>query len=193
MNKIYLENEAVLLTPNNRFKSKPLGIVIEDSVNNLAFPIPIPIIDNNKVNLPLIYSQYLSIYKIDNITSSILPWHYVIEFFNNNYIIYNTRPIDLTHIYTTNDIKKLAKPILNNNTKEILDSSIELKNMLHILIVGDSTQDVYTRQLYNKIFDFIIGPISRLYKFTPTLNTTIFLLNLGPRFLNNVLYSTFKS
>jgi hypothetical protein len=193
LNKIYLENEAVLLTPNNRFKSKPLGIVIEDSVNNLAFPIPIPIIDNNKVNLPLIYSQYLSIYKIDNITSSILPWHYVIEFFNNNYIIYNTRPIDLTYIYTTNDIKKLAKPILNNNTKEILDSSIELKNMLHILIVGDSTQDVYTRQLYNKIFDFIIGPISRLYKFTPTLNTTIFLLNLGPRFLNNVLYSTFKS
>lgn len=175
----------------NRFKGRPTGIVIEDSFNNLAFPLPFPVIDTNKQNLSLIIRQYLNLYNNDNFNKA-LPWHYVIEFSDRGYVIYNTRPMDLMYPYTTSEVLTLNKPILNDDTKHFLNSSRELQTMIHVLLIGDSTKDVYTKQLYQTINDFIIGPICRNIKVSPTIGTSIFPLNLGDRFINNILYSTFR-
>ena len=72
----------------NRFPGRPSGIIIEDTVNNLAMPIPRPILDDNKLNIKLIYQQYTALYSGDtNNYSDILPWHYIIEFYEKDYII----------------------------------------------------------------------------------------------------------
>lgn len=192
-NQIYCEdiNTLGIQSYGNRFKGRPTGIVIEDSVNNLAFPMQNPIVDTNKFNLPMIYQQYLAIYNGD-LYNKVLPWHYVIEFLNNDYIIYNTRPMDLMYPYTTDEVQKLNNPIINDYTKDFLDSGFEIKNMVHILIIGDSTKDVYTKQLYRKISDYIIGPTCRIIPTTATINSTVFTLNLGDRFINSILTSTFR-
>lgn len=137
------------------------GIIITDSFNNKMFPIPKPIYDDNKINLQLIYEQFKLLYG-----DSILPWHFVVEYYNRDYIIHNPRPIDV--IYPSDP------------------------DMLYVMIIGDSSRDVYTRLLYKKIFENIIRPMSKLYKFTPNLDSTIHLSNLGKRFLVNELYHSIK-
>ncbi len=198
-NQVYLELDTSLVPnnqpiPGNRFRSKPIGIVIEDTVNNLALPIPLPVVDSDKFNLPMIYKQYSLLHSGDS-SLSVMPWHYIIEYLNRDYIIYNTRPLDLTYPYTTQEVIELSKDRikLNDFTRQILaDGTPELKNMIHVLIIGDSTRDVYTKQLYRKLVDFIIGPISRINLFPATILTNIIPLNLGPRFLNNILNNAIR-
>jgi len=192
MIRVYLENDEARLSNIARFNTKPLAIVIEDSFNNLAFPMKQPVLDNNKQNLSLIYKQYISQY-YQNTQTSILPWHYVLEFIDNDYIIYNTRPIDLNYPYTTFEVKSLNNLIINNNTTDVLNSNLELKETIHVLIIGDSNRDVYTKQLYNKIYYYVVKPICKVNKIIPMMYNTVIPLNLGSRFLDNVLYNTFKS
>jgi len=176
----------------NRFPGKPIGITIEDTANNLAMPIPRPILDDNKLNIQLIYDQYTSLYSGDtNNYTNILPWHYIIEFYNHDYIIYATRPLDLTYVYTTEQTKILGKenevPILNEFTRTFLDGTNNVKNMIHILIIGNSNLDVYNKKLYMKIDEYIIGPISRQCRFAPTIYNNVIPLNMGKHFLINLL------
>jgi hypothetical protein len=184
---------------SNRFTTKPEGIVIEDTVNNLAMPIPKPILDNNKINLPLIYEQYIGLYTGDtNNYNGALPWHYVIEFYQNDYLIYNTRPLDMKYPYSLDKVNKIVKandyPILNDYTKQVLDNGQKnIENMIHVLIIGNSSLDVYAKKLYAKLGDYIIGPISRSNRFAPTLHNNIIPFNLGQRFLANVLIQNIKS
>lgn len=172
----------------NRFPGRPSGIIIEDTVNNLAMPIPRPILDDNKLNIKLIYQQYTALYSGDtNNYSNILPWHYIIEFYDRDYIIYATRPLDLSYVYTTKQTKELAEQnnvtILNDYTETVLNSSTEVKNFIHVLIVGNSNLDVYNKKLYMKIDEYIIGPISRQSKFAPTIKVNVIPLNMGKHFL----------
>lgn len=191
--QVYLEDISASSIQNsgNRFKGHPTGIVIEDSVNNLAFPMPIPIVDTNKLNLPVIYNQYLTLYSNDTFNKT-LPWHYVIEFLDNDYIIYNTRPMDIMYPYTTQEVADFNNPVINDFSSNFLESSNEKKYMIHILIIGDSKKDVYTRQLYRKICDYIIGPTCRSIPTSQTIHSTIFPLNLGDRFINSLLTSSFR-
>jgi hypothetical protein len=182
----------------NRFPGRPSGIIIEDTVNNLAMPIPHPILDTNIINIQQIHDQYVALYSGDtNDYSGILPWHFIIEFYNRDYIIYNTRPTDLSYVYTTEETRNLVKTnnrhILNASSKTLLDSSTEFKNFIHVLIIGNSDLDVYSKKLYMKIDEFIIGPMSRQWKFAPTLNSNIFLLNLGKHFLPGLLNHHLKA
>jgi hypothetical protein len=188
--QIYLEVDAslkskALQVSSNWIRPKVNGIVIEDSFNNLVFPMSTPILDNNKQNLQLIQRQYDMIYSTE--PNSILPWHYVIEYLNNDYVIYNTRPINIMYPYSLQEVKTFKKPVINDNTQSILNSADNTQTKIYVLIIGDSTRDVYTKQLYKKIVDHVIIPISKINFFLPFLSTNILPLNLGNRFITNTL------
>jgi hypothetical protein len=177
--------------PGNRFRTRPSAIVIEDSFNNIAFPMPLPIIDTKKYDLPKVIEQYTAMYSQDNFFSSTqtLPWHFTIELVGRQYIIYNTRPLDLRYPLTIEQLKELAKDkkILNEYTENILNSAINTQGMIFILVLGNSNFDVFAKQFYQKLGQFIIGPIARANKFAPTMYNNIIPLNMGKRFLTNIL------
>jgi hypothetical protein len=188
--QLYLEADLGLKSKSlqissNWIRPKVTGFVIEDSFNNLVFPMDNPILDNNKQNLQLIQRQYDSLYSTE--TNSVLPWHYIIEYLNNDYIIYNTRPINIMYPYGLQEVKDFNRKPLNDYTKHILDSADNTQTKIYILIIGDSNRDVYTKQLYKKIVDHIIIPISKINSFLPSLTTNILPLNLGNRFITNIL------
>lgn len=79
---------------SNKFKPRPLGIIIQDSYNNPFFPIrPMPRVDSAKIDLILIFKRFRELYSQFDIT--LLPWHFVIEFIKDRYYVFNTRPIDM--------------------------------------------------------------------------------------------------
>lgn len=206
MNKEFKNTMALLLesnelTPNikskliasqdsvssNRFKTRPHGVIIEDTVNNALLPIPLPILDNNKNNLPLIVKQFYAKYGKQNFNGS-LPWHFVLEFFDGGYKIHQTKPLDQAYPFNN----KMAKKIIDLNnvrltkeTDKFLKGTLDMRECIHILIIGDSHLDVYTKDIYKKIGEFIIGPLSRLNKFSAISN--IYQLNLGSKFKKDIL------
>ena len=161
-------------------------------------PIPRPILDSNKINISDIYDQYVNLYSGDtNNYSGILPWHYVIEFYKQDYLIYNTRPLDMQYVYTTAQMKLISSQndsiILNDFTSKFLSSQNEAKNMIHVLIIGNSNYDVYNKKLYSKLGEYIIAPLARLNKFAPMVYTNIHPLNMGKHFLPNILIHHLKN
>lgn len=179
---IDLKSKSLQL-PVNRIRPRAVGIIIEDSVNNIFFPIPNPVLDTNKQNLPIIQKQYDTLYGGE--TNSILPWHFVIEYLDRDYIIYNTRPINIMYPYEiTNELKNTQ--MVSEETSQVLQMNPQIQNMIHILLIGDSTKDVYTKQLYKKIIEFIINPISKTSQFNPIWMNTVLPLNLGNRFISKL-------
>lgn len=172
--------------PSNANKiHKPSGIIIEDTYNNLFFPIPLPQIDTSKFSLPDIKHQYQSMYsKLEN---DFLPWHFVIEMISGNYYVFNTRPIDVVYPLTTVQAKDyIAKNNINLDkvtNKYFFEEAFELSNAIHICIIGDTNKDVYTLEIYNLIGRICAGPIMRYFKIPPMVGPKLVGFNIGKKFL----------
>lgn len=134
------------------------GIMIEDSYNNLLFPLKRPQIDKNEINYPEFLDQFKTFY--DNRKQ--LPWHYVIEFFENDYLLYNTLPLNMKY------------PVNYQ-----FDTNKNFEDYIHILIIGDTNTDVYTKALYKKIAKYIITPMSKIHRFD---RNNYIPVNLGKKF-----------
>jgi hypothetical protein len=170
---------------------KPLGVLIQDSYNNISFPIKLIQIDTNKCNVGLIIDQFFRLYSPAARENNILPWHYIIEFYNENYIAHNTMPLNMKYVKTLEETKQDAvennSPILNQETQKLLDSTVNIEPLINILLIGDSNQDVYTRKLYKCICNYVINPVSLEGKFVPNLYENIFFMNLGKNFFPDYL------
>jgi len=175
---------ASKLTPVNRFHSKIQGFVIEDSVNNVAFPMSYPVLDTSKIMLGTIYKRFRNFYADGQ--NIILPWHFVVEFYDHDYVVHATRP--MTHRFPINKTDSLR--LMKSRNQEFMDKdtelfmtkqdNIDLQEMIHILVIGDSSMDVYTRDIYTKIGSLIISPIARSNKIPA--QGKVFSLNMGRKF-----------
>lgn len=185
------------VAPKNRFRTRIQGFMIQDSVNNPLFPIPIPVLDKGKGYLSKIFKQYIAKYQKQYETNT-LPWHFVIEYNKDHgyYVVHNTRPINLKFPFSMEEIRNHVErneTELNDKAKEILErQNLDPREMIHICIVGDSGLDVYTRDIYKKIGEYIIGPLSKIHKISPLLDEGTFFLNVGKKFKPNVLKSHIK-
>ena len=166
---------------SNKFKPRPLGILIEDSYNNPFFPIrPMPRIDSAKVDLFLIYKRFRELYSQFAVT--LLPWHYVIEFIEDRYYVFNTRPIDMFFPMSNYDVSN-RQDLWDETTTTFMKNYIfDIKDALHILVVGDSNIDVYTKKFYELLGRICIVPYIRYFKIANIDYETIVPLNMGRKF-----------
>lgn len=182
-------------SPKNRIRSKIQGFVIQDTVNNPIFPLPFPPIDRGKGYSSKIFKQYIAKYQKQYETNT-LPWHFLIEFSQYGYNVFNTRPVNLHFPYKTKQVKEIVDmnnvSLINKRTEDLLNSGKELQEMIHIIIVGNSEMDVYTKDIYRKIGNTIIAPIAKQYKVTPLVDEGTFFLNVGQKFKPNVLKNYIK-
>jgi len=166
---------------SNKFKPWPRGILIEDSYNNPFFPIqPMPRIDSAKIDLILIYKRFRELYSQFEVI--LLPWHFVIEFIKDRYYVFNTRPIDMFFPVENQDVLN-RQDLWNDITKTFMKNYIfDIKDAIHILIVGDSNIDVYTRKFYEILGRACIVPFVRYFKIANIDYETIVPLNMGRKF-----------
>ena len=166
---------------SNKFKPKPLGIIISDSYNNPFFPIrPMPRIDSSKIDLILIYKRFRELYSQFEVT--LLPWHFVIEFIKDRYYVFNTRPIDMFFPVNNQDVVN-RQDLWDDVTKTFMKNYIfDIKEAIHILVVGDSNIDVYTKKFYELLGRMCIVPNIRYFKIANIDYETIVPLNMGRKF-----------
>jgi len=166
---------------SNKFKSRPRGIIIYDSYNNPFLPIhPVPRVDSAKIDLFLIYKRFRELYSQFDIT--LLPWHYVIEFIEDRYYVFNTRPLDMLFPLTNQDVLN-RQDLWDDTTKKFMKRYLfDISEAIHILIVGDSNIDIYTRKFYELLGRVCIVPFIRYFKIVPNDHETIVPLNMGKKF-----------
>jgi len=166
---------------SNKFKPRPLGIIISDSYNNPFFPIrPLPRTDSAKIDLLLIYKRFRELYSQFDVT--LLPWHFVIEFIDDRYFVFNTRPLDMYFPIDNQDVLN-RQDLWDEITKTFMKNrNFDIKEALHLLIVGDSNIDIYTKKFYELLGRVCIVPWIRYFKITPIDYETILPLNVGKKF-----------
>lgn len=166
---------------SNKFKPRPVGIIIYDSYNNPFFPIrPLPRVDSAKIDLLLIYKRFRELYSQFKIT--LLPWHFVIEFIEDRYYVFNTRPVDMYFPMTNQEVLN-RQDLWNDTTKKFMERKLfDIRDALHILVVGDSNIDVYTRKFYELLGRICIVPYIRYFKIANIDYETIVPLNMGKKF-----------
>lgn len=161
----------------NYFKgNKPQGFIIEDTYNNIKFPIKKPRLDTNKAELPVVYRQFQAKYskfKLDN-----LPWHFVVENIDGIYVAFNTRPILLKYPFTNSELK--------------IDLNIDVSQCIHIAIIGDTDSDVYTTKCYELIGRKCIAPFLKIMRKSGSINRNILPLNIGSKFNIKILENFIK-
>jgi hypothetical protein len=166
---------------SNKFKPKPLGILIEDSYNNPFFPIrPMPRVDSAKIDLFLIYKRFRELYSQFAVT--LLPWHFIIEFIEDRYYVFNTRPVDM--YFPVNNQQVINRQDLwDDTTKAFMKNYLfDIREAIHILVVGDSNIDVYTRKFYELLGRVCIVPFIRYFKIANIDYESIVPLNMGRKF-----------
>lgn len=166
---------------SNKFQPRPLGILIQDSYNNPFFPIrPMPRVDSAKIDLILIYKRFRELYSQFSVT--LLPWHYVIEFIKDRYYVFNTRPIDMLFPVTNNDVQN-RKELWDDITQTFMTNYVfDIQEAIHVLVVGDSNIDVYTKKFYELLGRTCIVPHIRYFKIANIDYETIVPLNMGKKF-----------
>lgn len=169
----------------NRFTTKPQGILLQDSYNNPFFPItPKPNIDTNKFNTGEIFKRFRELYS--DTKSMYLPWHYCVEFINNQYYAFNTRPLNLKFpIRSLKAIKnKKSRNIKWDGPTELFfkEKIFDITESIHICLVGNSNIDIYTNKMYQLIGEVCMLPILKQYKLPGSLYQRVFPLNTGSRF-----------
>jgi len=166
---------------SNKFKPRPVGILIQDSYNNPFFPIrPVPRIDSSKVDIILIFKRFRELYsqfKID-----LLPWHFVIEFIGNRYYVFNTRPIDMYFPVSNLDVSNRQDLWDDITIRFMKNYNFDIKEAIHILVVGDSHTDIYTKKFYELLGRTCILPFIRYFKIMNVDYETLIPLNMGKRF-----------
>lgn len=156
------------------------GIIISDTFNNPVFPIDIPKFDESS----FYYSEYM-IKFIKNYSKkdvNILPWHFFIEYVNDKYMIYVTRPYNYMFPFSSLEcIDYINENKLNSDTS--IFKELEMRDYIHVIILGDSTSDVYTSDIYYKIGNFIISAYKRMF-YSPhlKLNDGLHLMSVGSFF-----------
>ncbi|MEO5350429.1 MAG: hypothetical protein H7836_12385 [Magnetococcus sp. YQC-3] len=177
-----LQNSAKY-APSNRFTLNPTSFVIEDTVNNICFPIESPILDKGQGYLGIIYKQLVARYT-KQLSGGVLPWHYLVQFnkYTASYEVLNTRPINLRYPFTSNQVKEIIEINdieIDDDTKELLDvENLNISEMIHICIVGNSRIDVYPRSIYSTISQTIISPLCKLFRINPIVGEGIYFLNM---------------
>jgi len=170
---------------HNKFTTKPQGILIQDSYNNPFFPIrPEPKIDTSKLNLSIVFKRYRELYS--QTKSVFLPWHYCIELVDDQYFVFNTRPLDMKFPFTSNEMKIIQKKYdieWDEPTKMFFKENIfDISESIHVCLIGSSNLDIYTQNTYSLIGKTCITPLLKQYKLPGGLFQRVFPLNIGPRF-----------
>ncbi len=167
---------------------KPRGVIIQDTFNNIVYPISNPKIDTSKFDLPLIY-QYFQEYTGYELTY--LPWHFVIDFIKSKYYIFNTRPLDVKFPVSTQSIKTKIESSnikLNSNTYKFFNSMpFLMEDAIHVAIIGDSSKDIYTKNIYELIGRNCVGPILRYFKLSTKMWQKVYAINVGEKFKTSIL------
>ena len=177
LNEINIDITRDIPSKVNRMINRPKGIIICDTYNNPFFPIDTIKIDNAEQNINKIIRRYKELYSGDR--TNYLPCHYCIELIEYNYIAYNTRPLDLKFPLASNELEDdKIKKFLNNNV-------IDLREYIHVWIIGDSNLDVYSKKFYNTLATICIEPILFNNKLSKTLTDTVFPINMGSNFNMN--------
>jgi len=175
-------------------RGKPQGFVIEDSVNGIAFSTFRPILDTSKPLYSVLMKEFNARY---GKVLEVFPYHYVVEMgADGDYLIYNTRPISQKFpadlVWYNTRIKEDNLEV-NKETMQFLETrkDKDLQDMIHILIIGDTNIDVYTRDIYKKIGAYIVAPLARMSMIPPSSN--LFPLNIGHKFNVNALIAASNS
>lgn len=163
----------------DKFTYNPKGILIQDTYNNPFFPInPMPTMDTSKLNIKEVYQRFFELYNQKK--SIFLPWHYCVEFIDDKYYIFNTRPINLKFPLNNNNINRNDN--WNINTEMFFDDNIfDISDAIHICIIGNTKIDVYTKSCYELIGKICIKPMMTYFKL-PGVFQRVFFLNIGKRF-----------
>jgi len=173
----------------NKLKSRPKGIIISDTINHPIFPIPLPIVDTAKFDLPQVQSHYSELY--GSKSQMYLPWHFVVEFIRDRYYVFNTRPIDMAFPLSTYDWETIINDRnikVNEKTLKFFESKpFNMDQAIHILIIGDSKIDLYTGQLYEMIGRNCIGPILRYFKLPNKMWQKVWAINMYGNFKSSLL------
>ena len=154
----YVDDEEMTKT----FFYKPMGILVQDSFNNPFYPItPLPKIDTSKLDLLDLTRFFKERYIRLKESQLFLPWHFCVEFVNNQYFVFNTRPINMK--FPKKNINFINHPIRDswdNITTSFMDNNtFDISDAIHICVIGDSTSDIYTRNLYEVIGRICINPM----------------------------------
>lgn len=174
------------VSTQNRFTARPQGILIQDTYNNPFFPIqPAPRIDTSKLNIDEVFQRYRELYTETKPT--FLPWHYCLEIVGDKYYAFNTRPIDLKFPINTEEAKENKEENdwikWDNVTEMFFDDKIyDIRNAVHICLIGSSDIDIYTMNMYSIIGQICITPLLRRYKLPGGLYQRVFPLNMGSKF-----------
>ena len=168
-------------TPVNRFKRKKItGLILSDTYNNPFFPINHPElrIDRSDMNLPKVRREFR--FEYDAPKEFLLPWHFYVEFIQDKYYIFNTRPLDMKFPLNNQEMKDEE---VDDETETFLKRSVfDIAELVHVVICGDTYTDIYTRRIYETIGMNLMAPILRLSQLPRTVGQRVFPLGVGDRF-----------
>lgn len=185
-NKIIINNTMDSESSTNKFKTRPQGVIIQDTYNNFLTPIrPKPRIDTSKFDLLEVFKNYTTLYTRFN--PILLPWHYCVEMIQNKYYIFNTRPIDMTYPVDNKTALQYANNWDNDTQNFFYKNIVDISQCLHICLIGDTSLDVYPNKLYKLIGRICLRPIFGHLKIIKGSTQNVFTLNIGKRFNVNIL------
>ncbi len=174
---------------SNKFRTKPQGILIQDTYNNPFLPIrPRPRLDTSKMDLKEVYQRARENY--GTFASDFLPWHYVVEMVGNRYYVFNTRPIDTKFPLYNREVLKFTerKKTWDMVTDAFLkDNIFDISEAIHVCIIGDTNIDIYTKRMYEKMARTCMTPFYRTYRIPKGLFQRTFPLNIGKKFNMDML------
>jgi len=177
---------------SNKFTTKPQGILISDSYNNPFFPIrPRPRIDTSKMDLFEVYRRVRELYS--QFSVNLLPWHYIIEFINNRYFVFAGRPVDMKFPVSNIDMMDHRQDSWDDTTKQFMkDQIFDIREAIHVLVIGDSNLDVYTKKFYELLGRICIVPFIRYFKLPEGIGQRVFCLNIGKKFNQKMLMKNIR-
>lgn len=120
----------------NVFNGVAKGFVIMDTKNNPTYPLNDVLLDKSRFDSEKTLLEYRRVYGVSP-KEIYMPWHFQIELVARNYVIQTTRPYNYK--------SRLPK----------------YKDYICICLVGDSKNDVYLPEIYNKIANMCIKPYTQ--------------------------------
>lgn len=148
------------------FITPPKGIIIFDSYNNPWFPLQWVRLDQNKFSTGTMKKEFHTIY--GGIDTLFMPWHYTVEYLDNDYYALSTRPITY---------------------KSLIPGYEEY---ISICIVGDSKTDVYSKELYKVLAHELINPLHYLQGWMINPESKVQYIELGQAFDKLQLTKNFR-
>jgi len=147
----------------NWINDKPEGWVICDTVNNPFFPIDVLPYDTSDFDLNKIQKEFHRKYG-GKPNDLFLPWHFTIDIVNNFPYIINTRPF---------------------NYKTMIP---EYEKKLLFMIIGDANIDIYTKEFYHQIANYI-NSFKLLRGFSISTTRANFEFFIGKNFNKDIFFS----